>query len=47
MQRFFEFVVSHYVLASAFVGLVIAFIWVEIKRGGRTISPQHVKSNDK
>ena len=42
MERFFEFVVSHYVLASAFIGLVIAFIWVEIQRGGRTISPQQL-----
>jgi rhodanese-related sulfurtransferase len=40
MQRFLEFVVSHYVLASAFVGLIIAFIIVEIKRGGGTVSPQ-------
>jgi rhodanese-related sulfurtransferase len=40
MQRFFEFVVNNYLLASAFVGLLIAFILVEIKRGGRNVSPQ-------
>jgi len=40
MQRFLEFVISHYILASAFVGLIIAFIIVEMKRGGRTVSPQ-------
>lgn len=40
MQRFLEFVVNNYLLASAFVGLVIAFIIVEMKRGGGTVSPQ-------
>ncbi|HQV23238.1 MAG: rhodanese-like domain-containing protein [Moraxellaceae bacterium] len=44
MQRFVEFIVNNYVLASAFVGLLIAFFIVESKRGGQNISPQSLSN---
>ncbi len=44
MQRFVEFIVNNYILASAFVGLLIAFFIVESKRGGQNISPQSLSN---
>ncbi len=40
MERFVEFVTHHYLLASTLVGLLIAYILVEMQRGGRSVSPQ-------
>lgn len=40
MARFLEFIANHYWLAGAFSALIIAFITVEILRGGRNLSPQ-------
>lgn len=42
MQRFIEFLTQHYVLASTLASLLIAFIIVESRRGGRNISPQQL-----
>ena len=44
MQRFIEFIINHYVLASTLAGLLLAYIIVEMQRGGRTISPQQLTS---
>jgi rhodanese-related sulfurtransferase len=44
MERFFEFMTQHYILVSAFLGLLIAYILVEIQRGGRSVSPQTLTS---
>ncbi|PTQ89329.1 rhodanese-like domain-containing protein [Agitococcus lubricus] len=40
MERFVEFFVNHYILASAFFGLITAYFIVEIQRGGRKVSAQ-------
>lgn len=40
MARFLEFALNHYWLAGAFAGLLAAFAFVEILRGGRSLSPQ-------
>ncbi len=40
MDRFLEFVVNHYALSAAFVALLIAFIYTELARGGKALSPQ-------
>lgn len=42
MQRFFEFIGSHYILVSIFVFLLIAFLINEGKRGGAAISSQNL-----
>ncbi|SHK24246.1 Rhodanese-related sulfurtransferase [Marinobacter antarcticus] len=40
MDRLFEFVVNHYILASLFVAFVIAILLLESRRGGAKISAQ-------
>ncbi len=40
MSRFVEFLINNAVLAGAFFSLLIAYIVVEILRGGRSVSPQ-------
>lgn len=40
MDRFTEFLLNHYLLASTFVVLAIAFVLNEIARGGKSVSPQ-------
>ncbi|WP_166263892.1 rhodanese-like domain-containing protein [Marinobacter caseinilyticus] len=40
MERLFEFVVSHYVLVSAFVALLAALFLLESRRGGQKVSAQ-------
>lgn len=40
MSRSFEFVLNNAVLAGAFVSLLVAYIVVEVLRGGRSVSPQ-------
>ncbi|MGO1693670.1 MAG: rhodanese-like domain-containing protein [Marinobacter sp.] len=40
MDRLFEFVVSHYVLASLFVAFLVAILVLESRRGGAKISAQ-------
>ncbi|UZE97033.1 rhodanese-like domain-containing protein [Alkalimarinus alittae] len=40
MERLFEFATTHWILASSFVGLLIALFLLEKHRSGRTISPQ-------
>lgn len=40
MDRFFEFLLHHYLLSGAFVALLIAFVLNEMARGGKTVSPQ-------
>jgi rhodanese-related sulfurtransferase len=42
MEHFVQFLTTHYLLGSAFFGLLIAFFIVENKRGGQSISPQHL-----
>lgn len=39
MDRVFEFIGNHPYLISAFVGLLLAFIYTEMQRGGRRVSP--------
>jgi len=39
MDRLFEFVLNHPYLVGAFVALLAAFIYTEMRRGGSTISP--------
>ncbi len=38
MDRLFEFVVNHYVLASLFVAFLVAILVLESRRGGAKIS---------
>lgn len=40
MDRLFEFVVSHYILASLFVAFLVAILVLESRRGGSKISAQ-------
>lgn len=40
MDRLFEFVVNHYVLASLFVAFLLAILVLESRRGGAKISAQ-------
>lgn len=40
MSRFVEFALNNIVLVGAFFSLLIAYIVVEILRGGRSVSPQ-------
>ena len=40
MSRFFEFLLHNAVLAGAFISLFIAYVVVEVMRGGRSVSPQ-------
>ena len=44
MERFIEFMTHHYILVSAFLGLLIAYVLVEMQRGGRSVSPQTLTS---
>lgn len=44
MERFFEFMMHHYILVSAFICLLIAYMLVEMQRGGRSVSPQTLTS---
>jgi rhodanese-related sulfurtransferase len=39
MDRAIEFISTHHLLVAAFVALLAAFIFTEIQRGGRRISP--------
>lgn len=40
MDRFFEFLLNHYLLSGTFIALGIAFLFNESARGGKTVSPQ-------
>ncbi|HEA53803.1 hypothetical protein LCGC14_1367180 [marine sediment metagenome] len=40
MDRMFEFVVNHYILASLFVAFLVAILILESRRGGAKISAQ-------
>ncbi|MDN6319945.1 MAG: rhodanese-like domain-containing protein [Marinobacter sp.] len=40
MDRLFEFIVNHYVLASLFVAFLVAILILESRRGGSKISAQ-------
>ncbi|MDO6443084.1 MULTISPECIES: rhodanese-like domain-containing protein [unclassified Marinobacter] len=40
MDRLFEFVVNHYILASLFVAFLVAILILESRRGGSKISAQ-------
>jgi rhodanese-related sulfurtransferase len=40
MDRLFEFVINHYVLASLFVAFLVAILVLESRRGGAKISAQ-------
>ncbi|WP_417513303.1 rhodanese-like domain-containing protein [Marinobacter sp.] len=40
MDRLFEFVVNHYILASLFVAFLVAILILESRRGGAKISAQ-------
>ncbi|GGE54142.1 sulfurtransferase [Streptosporangium jomthongense] len=40
MDRLFEFVVNHYILASLFVAFLVAILVLESRRGGAKISAQ-------
>lgn len=40
MDRLFEFVVNHYILASLFVAFLLAIFVLETRRGGSKISAQ-------
>jgi len=40
MDRFFEFAMTHWILASTFAGLLIALFLLEKHRSGRSVSPQ-------
>lgn len=42
MDRFFEFVAHHYLLASLWAGLLIAFLFNERLRGGQSIGPNQL-----
>ena len=44
MERFIEFITHHYILVSAFLGLLIAYVLVKMQRGGRSVSPQTLTS---
>lgn len=40
MDRFLEFLLSHYLLAGTFIALLIAYVINEVARGGKSVSPQ-------
>ncbi|MAM87589.1 rhodanese-like domain-containing protein [Allohahella sp. A8] len=40
MSQFIEFVTNNWILCSVFVGLLIALLFTEKKRSGKTLSPQ-------
>jgi len=40
MERFLEFAMEHWILASTFAGLLIALFLLEKHRSGRSVSPQ-------
>lgn len=40
MDRLFEFVVNHYILASLFVAFLLAIVLLETRRGGAKVSSQ-------
>lgn len=40
MERLFEFAINHWILASSFVGLLVALFLLEKHRSGRSLSPQ-------
>lgn len=42
MDRVIEFATNHLYLVSAFVGLLALFVFTELQRGGRRISPQQL-----
>ncbi len=44
MERFFEFLQHHYLLAGAFAAVAVAFLINEFARGGKSISPQGLTS---
>ncbi|MGC4094330.1 MAG: rhodanese-like domain-containing protein [Polyangiaceae bacterium] len=44
MERFFEFLQNHYLLAGGFIAVAIAFLINEFARGGKSISPQGLTS---
>lgn len=40
MERLFEFVGNHYILVSIFIGLVLAIVLLESRRGGKKVTAQ-------
>ncbi|GAA3974382.1 rhodanese-like domain-containing protein [Allohahella marinimesophila] len=40
MSQFIEFVTNNWILCSVFVGLLIALLFTEKKRSGKTLTPQ-------
>lgn len=40
MDRFFEFLLNHYLLTSTFIALGVLFLINEFLRGGKSVSPQ-------
>lgn len=40
MDRFFDFLINHYVLTASFFTLAVLFVLNEIARGGKGVSPQ-------
>ncbi len=42
MDRLFEFVINHWVLASTFVGLLVLLFMLERKKAGESLSPQQL-----
>lgn len=42
MDRVIEFATAHYILVGSFLGLLIAFLFLESRRGGKTVSCQEL-----
>ncbi|MDX1695866.1 MAG: rhodanese-like domain-containing protein [Ketobacteraceae bacterium] len=42
MDRVLEFVMNHPYLVGSFVALLVAFIMLETRRGGKSVSPQQL-----
>lgn len=42
MDRVIEFAMTHYILVGSFLGLLIAFLLLESRRGGKTVSSQEL-----
>lgn len=42
MEQFLEFIINHWLLASAFAALLGLLIYTEMNRGGVAVSPQQV-----
>ena len=42
MQRLFEFIGNHYILVGVFFILIAVFVRNEVKRGGKTVTPQEL-----